>query len=230
MTTPSAPPTPLVAEDLLLLLFDPRSGTIAGERTLFYTLAGAVLADLTLQGRAEAEQRSRWRDVEVRATGTPPEDPLLRGPWEALAAKPQGAQAFLAGQGPRLRRPLLDRLVATGRLRRARKRMLGLVPVTVLREGARSHRAELLAAVRPVLVDGTPPDPRTAVLAALMSAGGSLPELHRDIPWSGAVYTRGKELEKGNWGASAASEAVIRTTVAVAASSVVTAAVVAGGQ
>lgn len=43
-----------LAEDLLLLLFQPNSGdrggtgTIAGENTLFYVLGGAVLADLAL--------------------------------------------------------------------------------------------------------------------------------------------------------------------------------------
>lgn len=42
--------------------------------------------------------------------------------------------------------------------------------------------------------------------------------LHRDIPWSGAVHTRGKELEAGHWGASAAGEAVLRTTPAAATS------------
>jgi hypothetical protein len=48
--------TPLIAEDLLLLLFDPRSGTIAGEGTLFYTLAGAVLADLAAGGHIEVDE------------------------------------------------------------------------------------------------------------------------------------------------------------------------------
>jgi hypothetical protein len=37
-----------LAEDLLLVLFQPQSGTIAGEGTLSYVLAGAVLADLGL--------------------------------------------------------------------------------------------------------------------------------------------------------------------------------------
>jgi hypothetical protein len=32
-----------------------------------------------------------------------------------------------------------------------------------------------------------------------------------DIPWSGDVYARGKELERGEWGAAAAGEAVLRT-------------------
>ena len=42
---------PTLVEDLLLLLFQPdAAGTIAGENTLFYTLAGAVLADLALGG------------------------------------------------------------------------------------------------------------------------------------------------------------------------------------
>ena len=102
---------PLLVEDLLLLLFDPRSGTIAGEGTLFYARGGAVLADLALQGLVEVDDR-----------------PSLLG--------------------PRMR------------------------------------------------------------------------ALHRDIPWSDDVHTRGKELERGDWGAAAVGQAVTRTAVAVAASSI----------
>jgi len=40
----------LLVEDVLLLLFQPESGTIAGENILFYVLGGAVLADLAPQG------------------------------------------------------------------------------------------------------------------------------------------------------------------------------------
>lgn len=121
--------------------------------------------------------------------------------------------------GPYLREPLLDRLVERGHVGREKRKALGFIPTTALTDGGTPRRAELLAAVRPVLTDGAEPDPRTAVLGALLSASGSLPVLNSDIPWSGAVYTRGKELEQGDWGASAAGEAVLRTTIAIATSS-----------
>ena len=214
-------PTPLIAEDLLLLLFDPRSGTIAGEGTLFYTLAGAVLADLAAGGHIEVDEDTTLTGRRVRAVAAaPPADPLLREPWDRLTRKPRTAQVLLAEIGPTLRDPLLDRLVLAGHIARERGRMLGILPTTRLSAGGTSRRAELLDAVRPVLTEGAQPTPRTAALAALLSASGSLPALYQDIPWSGSVFTRGQELERGDWGAAAAGEAVTRTTMAAALSSV----------
>lgn len=202
-------------EDLLLLLFDPRSGTFAGEGTLFYTLAGAVLADLALQGRIELDDGPSLLGPKARAIGNaPPADDLLRAVWEQLQDKPKGVQGLLAGVGPRLREPVLERLVQGGHIGRRRGKVLRFISTTTLVDGGSPRRAELLHAVRPVLVDGVDPAPRTGVLAALLSASGSLPVLHRDIPWSGEVYTRGKELERGDWGASAAGAAVQRTVLA----------------
>lgn len=214
-------PTPLIAEDLLLLLFDPRSGTIAGEGTLFYTLAGAVLADLAAGGHIEVDEDTTLTGRRVRAVAAaPPVDPLLREPWDRLTRKPRTAQVLLAEIGPTLRDPLLDRLVQAGHIARERGRILGILPTTRLSTGGTSRRAELLDAVRPVLTEGAEPTPRTAALAALLSASGSLPALDQDIPWSGTVFTRGQELERGDWGAAAAGEAVTRTTMAAALSSV----------
>ena len=62
---------------------------------------------------------------------------------------------------------------------------------------------------------GTTPDVRTGALTGLLSASGQLPALDPDIRWSGAVYTRGVAMQKGEWGASAAAEAVARTTAAI---------------
>lgn len=44
---------PLLVEDVLLLLFQPDSGSIAGENILFYVLGAAVLGDLALAERLE---------------------------------------------------------------------------------------------------------------------------------------------------------------------------------
>lgn len=220
MTTPTGPGapttgTPLIAEDLLLLLFAPTSGTIAGEGTLFYPLAGAMLTDLALRSHVEIDEPALLGRKVRAIAGSPPSDPLLGEIWQRLARKPRGVQTFLAEIGPPLRQQLLDRLVERGDIRRENRKVLGLFPTTALRDGGTPRRAELVGAVRSVLVDGAEPDARTAVLAALLSASGSLPALHADIPWSGAVYTRGKELEAGDWGAAAAGDAVARTVTAI---------------
>lgn len=228
----SSPIEPTLAEDLLLLLFQPASGgrsgtgTIAGEGTLYYALAGAVLAELALDGRIRASTDGTRADRVAVVDGRAPADELLRATWDFLAQKPRGVQAVLAAIGPTLRAPVLARVVARGDIRAHRRTMLGLFETTVLRDGGSGRRATLLAEVRAVLVDGAAPSPRTAALAALLSGSGTLPQFHREIPWTASVVERAKALEQGDWGAAAAAEAVARTTAAVVASSVVVAATV----
>ncbi|MCS5718445.1 GPP34 family phosphoprotein [Herbiconiux sp. CPCC 205763] len=225
--TASVPHTDrLIAEDVLLVLFQPSSGTIAGENTLFYVLGGAVLTDLAQLGRVEI-QDAGWRGTMISAAGEPPADELLRPAWDYVAEKPRGVQSVLAASGPTLRGPLLDRLVERGDLDRAQKKMLGFIPTTALSEGHSGHRTELIDAMRAVLVDGEAPTERIAAITALVSASGGLPVLHSEIPWSSDTATRAKALEQGDWAADAASAAVTRTMTAVVTNALVAALVVA---
>lgn len=216
-------PDPLLVEDTLLLLFQPDSGTIAGENILFYVLGGAVLGDLALAGRVETEKRAL--STRVSATGEGPlPDALLDPAWSFLSPKPRGVQTALAAIGPELRGPVLDRLVARGDLNREEGKTLGIFPTTKLTLGS-GRREALIERVRAALTDGETPDVRTAASIALLSASGTLPQFHREIPWSGDVYTRAKELERGDWGAAAASSAVTRTMAAIITNAVVAATV-----
>jgi hypothetical protein len=63
-------------------------------------------------------------------------------------------------------------------------------------------------------VDGVEPTPRVAVLAALMWGSGTLQQFDPPIPWTSAVITRAQELERGNWSAEGATQAVARATAA----------------
>ncbi|MFE9193013.1 GPP34 family phosphoprotein [Micromonospora sp. NPDC007208] len=219
MTTEPRLDAPTLVEDLLLLLFQPRSGTIAGENTLFYVLGGAVLADLALGGHLATADRGRFRSV----AGHPPSDDLLRPAWDYLAEKPRGVQTALAAIGPALRKPVLERLIARGDIDQEPRKVLGLFRTTALREGRTERRARLLADVRQVLVDGTEPQARVAALAALLSASGTLPQFDREIPWTSSVISRAKELERGDWGADAAAAAVTRTVTATVVNSAIVA-------
>lgn len=199
-----------LAEDLLLLLHQPDSGTIAGESILFYVLAGAVLTDLALNGHITTSA-----NAPVTTTGSkPPVDSILRSAWDYIAEKPRGVQVILAAIGPALRGPLLERLIERGDIRRGTRKVLGLFNMAVLEKGS-DRRAGLVAEVRRVLVDGAEPRPPVAALSALLSASGALPQLNREIPWSSPVIARAKELEQGNWGAGAAAAAVNRTIMTI---------------
>lgn len=210
----------------MLVLFDPRSGTIAGEGTLFYVLAGALLAELAQLGMAESEEAGLRGNLVRTAGDGPPGDALLRSAWDYVSEKPRDVQTVLAAVGPPLRGPVLDRLVKRGDVTRSTRKMLGLFTSTKLGPGTGGHRADLVERVRAVLVHGVAPDARTAALAALLSASGSLVSLHREIPWTGAVIARAAALEQGDWGADAAASAVTRTMTAIVANALVTTTVV----
>ena len=215
--------SPSLAEDLLLLLFQPDDGVIAGENTLFYVLAGAVLADLALAEQVETEPGRMGSAVVKAEESRPPSDEILRDTWDYVAGKPRNVQTVLAAKGPNLRGPLLDRLVERGDIRRTKRKTLGVFTTTSLEDGGNGRRAGLLDGVRDVLVDGAEPQPRVAALAALISGSGTLPQFHPGIPWSTPVITRAKEIEQGHWGAAAAAEAVTRTVTAVIVNSVIVA-------
>lgn len=135
-------------------------------------------------------------------------------------------QTVLAATGPTLRKPLLDRLVDRGDLRCSTRKTLGIIDTGVLEYGGSGHRDVLLAQVRAVLVDGAEPMPRVAAVAALIYGSGTLPQFHRDIPWTAAVVERAESLKTGSSGAGAAVEAVACTVTATIVNSVVMSTVV----
>ena len=212
----------LLVEDVMLLLFQPDSGSIAGENILFYVLAGAVLGDLTLQERIEVRREGALTNrVHALDAATDPDALLVPG-LEYIGQKPRDVQTVLAAIGPNLRAPVLDRLVERGDVTREKGTTLGIFPSTKLTLGS-DRRDGLIARVRAVLTDGEAPDVRTAASIALLSASGTLPQFSREIPWSGDVYTRAKAIERGDWGAAAASEAVSRTMAAILTNALVAA-------
>lgn len=211
-----APTTTALVDDILLLLFSPESDTIAGEGTaLSHTLAGAVLVDLAFADRIRIDERLSMRGRRIHAIGEAPTDPLLAEVWDDIAAKPTDVQTLILTLGPTLRQPVIDRLVARGILQHESRRVLGFIPARALVDADVSRRDALLAPVRAALVEGAEVDARTAALVGLLSASGALPALHRDIPWSSDVYTRGVAYQRGTWGTAETAEAVRRTVAAI---------------
>lgn len=205
---------PTLAEDLLLLLFLPKSGTIAGENTLFYALGGAVLSELALAGRVEATDAKPTGTV-IRAVGDDaPADPLVRPAWEYMTRKPRSAQAIIAAVGPNLREPTIQRLVDRGDLVERAAKTLGIFTTTELAEGDTGRRAELISAVRDALVGSGATEPRLAALCGLVFGSGMMPQLDPDIPWQSDTYRVAEAHLKGDWGAGAAAQAVANTIAA----------------
>lgn len=208
-----SPPT--LADDLLLILFQPDSGTIAGENTLHYVLAGAVLAELAFN-ESVTTKTTPTGSVSVEAIeGRATSDEILRSAWDYVADKPGEVEPMLAAIGPALRQPLLERLIARGDIREENGKVLGMLKVITLKDGGSGRRSGLIRDVRNVLVDGIEPTPHVAALAALMWGSGTLHQFDPEIPWSSVVITRARELGRGNWNAEGATQAVARATAAM---------------
>lgn len=212
----------LLVEDVLLLLFQPDSGTIAGENILFYVLGGAVLADLASMQLVELRKHNAFSSRVHLVGDASTADEILAPALSYIAEKPRDVQAVLAAVGPNLRQPVLDRLVDRGDVHRVTGKTLGFFPSTKL-SIASGRRDTLMAQVRAALVDGDTPVASIAACIALISASGTLPQFYREVPWSGDVYTRAKTFEQGEWGASAAADAVTRTMAAIITNSVIAA-------
>jgi hypothetical protein len=208
---------PILAEDLLLVLFQPDSGAIAGENTLHNVLAGAVLADLAFN-ESVTTTTTRSGSVSVEAVeGRAPPDEILRSAWDYASGNAVGVQTMLAAIGPALRQPLLERLIARGDIREENGKVLGLFKATTLKEGGSKRRSVLIRDVRNVLVDGVEPTPRVAALAALIWGSGTLHQFDPDIPWNSAVIIRAQELERGYRSAEGGTQAFARATAATIA-------------
>ena len=209
------PSDPTLAEDLLLVLFQPDSGAIAGENTLYHVLAGAVLAELAFNESVTATTTLTGATSVEAVEGRAPSDEVLRVAWSHVADKPGELQDMLAAIGPTLRPPLLERLIARGDIREENGKVLGTLKITTLKDGGSGRRSTLIRGIYNVLVDRAEPTPRIAALAALLWGSGTLRQLDPEIPWSPVVITRAQELKRGDWSAEAATQAVARATAAM---------------
>ncbi|WP_164842638.1 GOLPH3/VPS74 family protein [Actinoplanes solisilvae] len=222
---------PILAEDLLLLLFQPSSGpagtgVVAGEETLPYVLAGAMLADLSI-GRHVRTVPGWSGSTRVEAVAErPPADDLLRSAWDYLVSRPRGVQATLALIGPALRRPLLERLIERNDVHRSTGAETAAPTREILTDGESGRRRSLLRGVRHVLAGEAEPEPRLAALVALLSGSGMLPQFHPEISRTPASTARAKQLEHGVWAADAAADAIARSFAATIVDNVIFAAAV----
>jgi hypothetical protein len=130
----------LIAEDLLLLLLDDRSGKPQTAH-LEIALGGAVLVDLALEGLVEvAGHGSLLSSAKLRRTpGSTSGDRILAGALGAVAEN-QAAQRLVVKVGKGLVDPLAERQRRRGVLDRREEKVLGLVTRTRCRPGTRPAR------------------------------------------------------------------------------------------
>jgi hypothetical protein len=217
----------LLAEDLLLLAYDPATGRQRSSVSaqLAPAIGGALLVELALRDRLRIE-------VDVpRASSRPTGDPLLDEVARQLREGPRRRKlkGWVSKVGTTARRDQVrGRLVAAGRLIAEEQRILGLYTRTRVTLTATSEAERLAEAVRAVLQGSRTSDERLTVLAALVGGTAILDKL---VPAGErrAARQRATELAEDSPAAHAA-RAVIRDTQAAVLASITAGAGVAAGR
>ncbi|MEU9061541.1 GPP34 family phosphoprotein [Streptomyces sp. NPDC048430] len=163
---------PTLPEELLLLALDPVSGKpYCRGGFLEYGVAGAVLAELELQGRI-AEERGRV----VVVNPLDPPDPLLAvflrslpPPGKSRLGSGISARRWVRQSGRRAEGLYLDALVERGVLRRESRRFLGLFPLHRHPAGPASPAEQVRQRFEESRAAGFP-DRGSRLLAALAAA------------------------------------------------------------
>lgn len=220
----------LIAEDLLLLLLDDEDGTLVQQSFVDQALAGAVLAELALEGHVVLGDPRGWglKPHVLPAEGAAPDDEVLAEALVIVAERPRDAGGLLRPLGKGLRQRLAVRLVARGILRREEDKVLGLFPRTTWPTVDATHEADVRRDLAATLLDGVPPGPRTAAIIGLLHAIG---RSHKTIDRGGVpaheVRKRAKAVAEGDLASEAVSAAVQAMYTAVFTATVIPA-VVAG--
>ncbi|MFE6968214.1 GPP34 family phosphoprotein [Isoptericola sp. NPDC057653] len=162
----------LIAEELLVLAHDDRRTGPSLFDDAPYRLAGALLVELVISGRAAVldgpAEDGRVVVLDPAPTGRPELDRAL-----GLAGGRRAVELvdLLARD---VERPLLDGLVAQGLLRREERSAWGVLRSTRWRTADGPALSALRRRVHGVLLDGGEPDDRTAALLTLADGSGWL--------------------------------------------------------
>ncbi|MBK1786412.1 GOLPH3/VPS74 family protein [Prauserella cavernicola] len=210
----------LIAEDLLLLVFDDEEGKpLAGVNNLEYSLAGALLIELAMLGRVdvtdESDDGKQGRLVlrDSSPTGNEALDIALETIAKVEGRKPKDAVSPLS-DGGKLSGRLLAGLADRGVLRREQGKVLKLFPVTRWPAEDSRHEEATRAELERVLVHGAEPAERTGALISLL-AGMGVTKRIVEGPDQKLIESRAKEIAEGNWASEAMRKAVEQVTAAV---------------
>ena len=214
----------LLAEDLLLLLTDDRTGRPAASgNELDLALGGALLVELAMRERVEVEEGGgifRGDRVMVK-DAEPVGDEILDGALARLVAKDGRRASDAVGLlGKKVRRRLYDRLVARGVLRVHRGKVLGIFPTEQWPAQDAGHEDEVRRRLVVAVQNGLAPDERTATLVSLLHA---LRRLHKAVEPQQAGMTRreltaaGKRIAEGDWASAAVRRAIDSANAALVA-------------
>jgi hypothetical protein len=168
-----------LAEELLLLALKEEKGTVflGASTALPYGLAGAVIIELIEAGLLRLD----GKDLVAEPRGSA-RDEILDEILAAVRSSPRARRldswvGKLGRSGGKIRRKLLDRLVAKGILTREERRVLAVFPSSRYPTIDSRPEFEIRNRVRAGVFGVMPPDPRTAALISLADTCGLTGEI-----------------------------------------------------
>ena len=214
----------LIAEDLLLLLTDDRTGKLlVPSRQADLALAGAVLIELAAAQRVgiAGEGGSVRPGRLVVADASPTSDDLLDDALAELVAK-QGRKPkdVLPRLARGLRGRLYSRLVEAGVLRDDAAKVLAVVPVHRRPTVDPSHEEGVRLQLAGALRSGTTDDVRAGSLIALLHALEAVAKVVDPADVGIArkeLNANAERIAEGNWGSQAVRDAIDALLAAVIA-------------
>ncbi|WP_411105298.1 GOLPH3/VPS74 family protein [Streptomyces sp. cmx-4-9] len=213
--------TVTLAEEIMLLSLDDRTGSTQQRQAVGWAVAGGILLDLVLAGRVSvAGKHLAW------AGAAPIGDRLLDSRMALIETWLQGrgkrrVTEWLTKDQPKAVAATLESLCRRGVVVEEKHKALGMFPVRRYPEADGTVEVELRDRLRAVVLDRAEPDVRTAGLIALIHSA----KLHRlvfpDIPLK-PVVARMAEVADGRWAAESVRAAIRDMQAAMAAVTVIT--------
>ncbi|MFE1173186.1 GPP34 family phosphoprotein [Streptomyces sp. NPDC058773] len=203
-----------LAEEIILLSLDDESGVLEQRQAAGWAVAGGILLDLVLAGRASVEGKHL-----KQTDGTPTGEPLLDDRMALLDAWLGGREKrrvtdWLTKDRGNAARAAMDSLCARGVVIEQHYKVLGLFPMRRYLKADSAPETELRRRLQAVVLEGTAPDERTAGLIALLHAT----KLHRlafpDAPRK-QVTDRMAAIATGQWAAESVRTAIRAVQAAI---------------
>ncbi|GAA2640968.1 GOLPH3/VPS74 family protein [Paractinoplanes durhamensis] len=203
-----------LAEELLLLAYDDRTGKATGSRIgLDLGMAAAVLVDLALAGRV-AYVDGFLKVSDPRPIGDPIADAVLA---KVAADEPHTPSQWVQRLRHRLRTRVLEDLVSRGVVQDVDETQMGVIHVHRYPTTDHAYETEIRKRLADALTSDGICDERTAALATLLSATRMEPALRLPPEESARAHERLEQIAAGAGfsGSADLEDSIVRPAVAL---------------
>jgi hypothetical protein len=216
----------LIAEDVLLLLLDERSGKVRDGEHLDVVLGGAVLAELALARAVTVPDRAWFFHRRVAETGDNcTDDEILQAAVELVGRQTMSAPDLVKALGKAHRAAIFARLLERGLVTAREERFLGVIRRTRFPAADRAQVHVLRMELESALLHGQQPTARTAAVIGVLSAIDALPRvIDRRGRSKNDIRRRAREIAAGDWAAESVRDAVRAAQAAIIAATTAAAA------